>query len=123
MTEEMKREKLQEIIDNLDETDVIEMWNEACPSDRDIHYMDELDEHFKHASPTNIVDSLVDGFSTSDYYFAEGDYGDLESFDDIYDVVDDCIIIDYMLDMDEDFGNDDIRNILDEELTDEEEGE
>lgn len=123
MTEDMKREKLQEIIDNADENDIITWWNDHCDCDTDcIYYMDELDGYFDGRnckSPTDIIDSLDSDFSTSDYYFTEGDYG-LKSFDDIYDVVDDDDLIDYMLEADEDFGNDDIRDILDEE-TDEEE--
>lgn len=123
MTEEMKRENLQNIIDNLDDTEIITMWNDICADSDVIYYMDELDEFFISCkSATNIIDSLDSNFSTSDYYFADGDYG-VKSFDDIYDIVDDDELINYMLDNDEDFGNDDIRDILDEELTDEEEGE
>ena len=126
MTEEMKREKLQAIIDNADDNDIITWWNDHCDCDTNtIYYMDELDDYFigrNCKSATGIIDSLDSGFSTSDYYFTDGIYG-LESFDDIYDVVDDDDLIDYMLEIDEDFGNDDIRDILDEELTDEEEGE
>lgn len=126
MTEEMKRENLQNIIDNLDETEIITMWNYICADSDVIYYMDELDGFFhdkKHCNcATDIIDSLDDNFSTSDYYFADGEWG-IKSFDDIYDIVDDDELINYMLDSDEDFGNDDIRDILDEELTDEEEGE
>lgn len=124
MTEEMKREKLQAIIDNADDNDIITWWNDHCDCDTDrIFYMDELDGFFVergYKSATDIIDSLDSDFSTSDYYFTEGDYG-IKSFDDIYDVVDDDDLIDYMLEIDEDFGNDDIRDILDEELTDEDE--
>lgn len=122
MTEEMKRENLQNIIDNLDETAIITMWNDICADSNTIYYMDELDGFFAkkgYKSATNIIDSLDDDFSTSDYYFADGDWG-IKSFDDIYDIVDDDELINYMLDNDDDFGNDDIRDILDEE-TDEEE--
>lgn len=122
MTEEMKREKLQEIIDNLDETVIITMWNDICADSDIIYYMDELDGFFNkrgYKSATSIIDSLDDDFSTEDYYFSDGNWG-IKSYDDIYDVVDDDDLIDYMLEVDEDFGNDDIRDILDEE-TDEEE--
>lgn len=123
MTEEMKREKLQEIIDNLDETVIIAMWNDICADSDIIYYMDELDGFFhdkKHYNcATDIIDSLDSDFSTSDYYFADGDWG-IKSFDDIYDIVDDDELINCMLDNDDDFGNDDIRNILDEETEDEE---
>ena len=123
MTEEMKRENLQNIIDNLDETAIITMWNDICADSDTIYYMDELDGFFDkrgYKSATNIIDSLDDDFSTSDYYFADGNWG-IKSFDDIYDIVDDDELINYMLDNDDDFGNDDIRDILNEELTDEDE--
>lgn len=124
MTEEMKRENLQEIIDNADENDIITWWNDICADSDTIYYMDELDGFFhdkKHYNcATDIIDSLDSDFSTSDYYFADGEWG-IKSFDDIYDIVDDDELIDYMLDSDEDFGNDDIRDVLDEELTDEDE--
>lgn len=121
MTEEMKRERLQEIIDSLDETEIITMWNNICADSDVIYDMNELDEFFISCkSATNIIDSLDDDFSTSDYYFADGDLG-VKSFDDIYDIVDDDELINYMLDNDDDFGNDDIRGVLDEELTDEDE--
>ena len=126
MTEEMKREALQNIIDMLDESDIISMWNERCDNtcydDEYIYSMGDFDELMNGKSPSDIVDALDSNFDLGDDYIRFTIWG-VESFSDIYDIVDDGELIDYMLENDEDFYNSDIREVLEEEDEDEEDEE
>lgn len=121
-----KEERLQNIIDNLDESEVLTMWNERCDSnyydDDRIYYMSELDDLFGKMWASDFLDKFDRDFDGSDDYFKYGVWG-VESFNDIYDVVDDDELITYIIDEDEDFNNDEIREILDAEEEEEEEEE
>lgn len=114
-----KREKIIEILENLCTEDAVEIWNDYCEEtnnlDDHIFCMEEFDEVFQYSTPTEIVE-LIGSFSTDDDYFTYGIYG-VDSFVNI----DECSLwfpVDvarYSDENDEDFGNDDIREILDEE--------
>lgn len=118
-----KEERLQNIIDNMEDDELISAWNERCDSysydDDHIYYMYEIDELFHDVKVSEFLSNLADDFRVGDAYFKDGVFG-IESFDDIYDVIDDDDLIEYIINEDEDFGNDDIREILDEEEEDEE---
>ena len=113
-----KEEKLEAVLNTVDDVDVINWWNDCCSDDDTIHYMDELDYYCRNWSATEIIDNTED-FHTNDDYFVENIYG-LESFSDIYDIVDNTELINYMIDNDEDFGSEDVREILDEDDDEEE---
>ena len=86
--------------------------------------MYEFDELFHNTKPSNLAELIEngDGFSTNDEYFVVDCYG-LKSFDNLYDIMDDDELIDYMIDNDEDFGDDRIREVLDSDDEDEEDEE
>lgn len=119
-----KEERLQNIIDNIEDAELISAWNERCDSysyDEDhIYYMHEIDEFFHDVKVSEFLSNLADDFRVGDDYFKDGVWG-IESFDDIYDVIDDDDLIEYIINEDDDLGNDDIREILDEEEEEEEE--
>lgn len=91
-------------------------------SERYIVPMGEFDDMFYGMKASEVVRAIenADHFSINDEWFIDGIYG-LESFDDLYDVMDDDELITYIIDEDEDFGDDRIREVLDSE--DEEEDE
>lgn len=122
-----KEERIQQIIDTLDESTIVMMWNERCDAyrydDDRIYSMSEIDDIFGKMWASDFLDKFGRDFDGSDDYFKDGVWG-LESFNDIYDVVDDDELIEYIINEDEDFesdGVDGIREILDEEDEEEEE--
>ena len=121
-----KEERLQNIIDNMEDAELISAWNERCDSysyDEDhIYYMSEIDELFYDVKVSEFLSNLADDFRVGDDYFKDGVWG-IESFDDIYDVINDDDLIEYIINEGDDLGNDDIREILDEEDEEEEEEE
>ena len=126
MTTMTKEDRIQEIINNMDDAELISAWNERCASynydDDRIYYMHEIDEYFNGVSVSEFLSNLSDDFRIGDDYWKNGIWG-IESFDDIYDVIDDDELIEYIINEDDDLGNDDIRDILDEEEEEEEEEE
>ena len=119
-----REERLQNIIDNTNEQYVLSWWNEMTigigDMERHIYCMYEFNECFDGLNPLKIAEFVSEAthFSPFDEYWTDGFYG-LESFDDLYDIMDDDELIDYMIDNDEDFGDDRIRDVLDD-LDDEE---
>ena len=113
-----KEERLQNIIDNMEDAELISAWNERCDSysyyEDHIYYMSEIDELFYDVKVSEFLSNLADDFRVGDDYFKDGVWG-IESFDDIYDVINDDDLIEYIINEDDDLGNDDIREILDEE--------
>jgi len=126
MTTMTKEDRIQEIINNMDDAELISAWNERCDAynydDDRIYYMHEIDEYFNGVSVSEFLSNLSDDFRIGDDYWKNGIWG-IESFDDIYDVIDDDELIEYIINEDDDLGNDDIRDILDEEEEEEEEEE
>jgi hypothetical protein len=119
-----KEERLQNIIDNMEDDELISAWNERCDSysydDDHIYYMYEIDDLFCDVKVSDFLSNLADDFRVGDNYFKDGVFG-IESFDDIYDVIDDDDLIEYIINEDDDLGNDDIREILNEEEEEDEE--
>lgn len=121
-----KEERLQSIIDTMDEWNIIQMWNDRCDSYSDfedrIYYMTEIDDIFGKMWASEFLDKFDRDFDGTDEFFRDGIRG-LESFSDIYDVVDNGELIEYIIDEDEDFGDDRIREVLDSEDEEDEEDE
>ena len=121
-----KEDRIQAIIDTMDECEIVSMWNERCDSyccdDEHIYSMNEIDDIIGKMWASDFLDKFDRDFDLADDYFKDGLWN-YESFNDIYDVVDDGELIEYMIDEDEDFGDDRIREILDEEDEDEEEAD
>ena len=123
MTEDMKRDRLLEILNDIDEATLFDMMNERrdAVGEAEMHYMGDLDDHFKGYTASDLLEDISRDFDKDDDYFVYDNYNfEYVSFNDLYDYNDDDELIDYILENDEDFYNDDIREVLDEE-TDEEE--
>lgn len=115
-TEEMK-EKIIEVLENLSDDDVMDIWNdELYPYDNNEHVfeMSEINDILSiNYTPLEIIEMVQNGkFCICDDYFAFDDYGNLISFNDISDKIDLYAIADYAINMEEDFCNDEIERIL-----------
>ena len=125
-----KRERIEEVISNLYDYEIIEMWNEYCDNngyyDDKVFAMSEVDDVVFYDKDLSLetVQWLQDNdFDPTDDYFAYDGY-DIETFCDIYDKVNEGELADYIEDNDDPLGNDEIEEILEEEDEDEdEEGE
>lgn len=118
-TEEMK-EKIIDILENLADEDIIEIWNSYMYpyiNDGHIFEMSEINDILSNNyTPLEIIEIVQNGkFDICDDYFAFDDYGNLISFNDISDKIDLYTIADYVIDMEEDFYNDEIEKILNED--------
>ena len=84
-----KQEKVLQALENLDEFDVLVMWNdyasEQSPDDY-IYTVDDFDFDAVFSSPTAAVDAVLNGdFSSMDKYCSFDGYENLRSFDCLYD--------------------------------------
>lgn len=130
-----KYNKILDYIKGLDDSDIVTLWNEYCyTTDRyDDEIMDcyRLEEYAKNTDVMNLLKRFYYGTHernenssarTDANYFVFNGYGNIISFDYIYNEYTDEFnhvyideLIDYIIDNDNDLYNDDIRQILDEE--------
>ena len=118
----MNRQELKEQLEtymcaHVDDCDMTYYWNTMCENvsdyERVIYDMSELDDVMYGKTPTEVLDSVDDDFSTSNNYFCGDIYG-LKSFSDIYDIVDTDELIEYIIDNCVCFDDLDIQKLLDE---------
>lgn len=99
LTEEHFEELLEEVVNDLDEYTTLAVWNtycdDNCYDEERIYDMSDFDDFASGYSPMELVENL-DDFTTCDDYFVNGSYG-FHSISDIYDVVDDSTIVEYLL--------------------------
>lgn len=129
-------DKVLDVLSDLSEVDLISVWNEYCDAnnyvDDRIYYMSELDDVYGYGvldgSPiTDIINTIRDDFrdfDTSCDYFGITMYG-YESFDSLdsfsgFDMSDLC---NYIVDNDDELGENQLREVLDEIAEDEEDEE
>ena len=136
MSQDELSDELTSLIEGMKDSDVIYLWNEFCDASRDdtghIYYMDDFDEVYgKVKSAYDILDEFENpikngGFSVRDPYFRFDGYGHIRSFSDINDSESPFYIdelIDNIIDDDNAYGNDDIRELLDSANEDDEDEE
>ena len=118
----MNRQELKEQLENymnehVDDCDMMYYWNTMCENvsdyERVIYDMSELDDVMYGKTATVVLDSVARDFSTYDNYFCDDIYG-LQSFSDIYDIVDTDELIEYIIDNCECFDDLDIQKLLDD---------
>ena len=122
------REEIREIINNMGADEQVALHNRYCDevgySDDEIFSMDEINEWLAGKDPDEILRMAFYGdFRPCDEYFRFNGYANLESTDYPDEWIDIDDIVDYIIDNDEDFDNDEIRDILDEEEEEEDEEE
>ena len=134
----MKNEKLLELFTNMDDSELVSVWNEYCcttNSEGKILDYETLEEYISNDSTHNTLDWLnrfyfgSDEYSTEEgsaspnrNYFTFNAYGNVISFDYIYNSytkefnhMDIDELIEYIIENDDALYNDDIQEILDNE--------
>ena len=121
------RDEVLEMLKDMNDSDLVAVHNEYCEKvrydDDRIYYMEELNELMYSMKP---LDILREGrnVDTNDDWIRWNGYGNLESTDCPEDWMDLDDIADYIVENDEDFDNDDLRDLMDEiEAENEEEEE
>ena len=127
MTQKQKEliEKVEEVLNDLSDSKLMEVNNQYCQNnnyvDDEIFYMEELDEFvcIEGMGLTEILDKYGD-INTGYKFFKFTVYG-IEGFNDVADNIDMYDIAKYIVENDEDFDNDEIREVLDGEEEEEDE--
>lgn len=119
------KEKIREIIERMSNENLINLHNDYCCANyynNDIMDMCTINEILSGKKPTEILNMVFYGnFNPNDSYFRFNGIGYLESCDyPKYDWIDIDEIVDYIIDNNEDFDVDEIRDALDEDDEDDE---
>lgn len=123
MTIETKKETISGIICVMSEEMLADAWNTMCSTEgrggEVLHPIDEADSDYFYGMTAHQVHDEFDlsEFSWDDYWFVDTGWGALRSYCSADDIADADELTEYALEADEDFGNSDIRDILDEEVT------
>ena len=112
------RGKIEDIIIHLPDLDAVDMWNDFCSScnwsDDFIEPMSKLDDALAGYAPLDVLESIdFDEFSKGDGYIKNTPWG-YQSTDDPWDWIEVGDMVDYIINDDEDLGNDEIRDLLEE---------
>lgn len=143
----MLKEKLFDLLKGMSDADLMQLWNEYCYEcnyyDDEILSWDALNDLMACGGQKDDPFYWINRFfyGSDDYnnegganpnrdYFIFNGYGNIESFDYIYNSYKDEFyhmdaedLIDYIIENNEDFGNDEVREILDEAAEEEPEEE
>lgn len=136
-------EKILNIFKEMNDDEIVSIWNEYCYEcnmyDDEILDYDRMEELIENSNEGGLYWVNRFFYGSDDYgsdeasanpnrnYFTFNGYGNIESFDYIYNSysgefnhIDIDDLISYIIDNNEDFNNDDIREALDEEENEEE---
>lgn len=112
------RERLTEILDNMDDYEIVELHNRYCEGrnsmDDYIYEMYTIDELLDGLTPKEVLNSVASGFNERDSWIQYNGYGYLESSDDPRDFIFESDIINAIENEENSFGNDDIQDAIDE---------
>lgn len=112
------RERLTEILDNMDDYEIVELHNRYCEGrnsmDDYIYEMYMIDELLDGLTPKEVLNSVASGFNERDSWIQYNGYGYLESSDDPRDFIFESDIINAIENEENSFGNDDIQDAIDE---------
>lgn len=121
-------ERIKEIIEEMSTEDKVTLWNNYCDAGNmyndEIYFMEDFDEIMEGKNPWEVARCCFFGdFNPAHNYFWFNAYENLES-DDWIDgekspfYIDE--LVDYIIENEEDFGNDDIAKVLEGEEEEEE---
>ena len=115
--EKMIVENIKEVVEDFKENKLVELWNEFCNKnyyEEEIYYLsdDEINDWLSNKTPAELIrmGSYVD--LDNKYFYFHLD--ELNTTDNIFDVVDIDELVDYIIDNDNDCNDTDIRDLLDE---------
>lgn len=115
---EVLEERINEVLEEMDNDMLVTVWNEFCEADSRyddiIECMENLDDYLYGLKPSEILDRVDSDFSTSDDYFSESGWGEIESFDNPRDHIDLDEVAEYCAKNEDDLYNDDIKNCIEE---------
>ena len=116
--EEVIIEEINRVVEEFTTEQSIEAWNNRCEK---MHYYKDyiytlsdevIDEELYNKTPSELIRMGRDINLNDDYYYYHLD--ELKTTNDIYDIVDDSEIADYVIDYDDDCGDSELRDLLDE---------
>lgn len=115
--EEVIIKEINNVVESFTEEQSIEAWNNYCDEnyyEERIDYLsdDEINDLFSNKTPAELIRMGSDVDLDDKYFYFH--LGELNTTDDIYDVVDDSEIVDYIIDYDDDCGDSELRELLDE---------
>ena len=115
--EKMIVENIREVVEDFKENKLVELWNEFCNKnyyEEVIYYLsdDEINDFFSNKTPAELI-RMGKGVDLDNKYFYFH-LGELNTTDNVFDVVDIDELVDYIIDNDNDCNDTDIRDLLDE---------
>ena len=115
--EEVIIKEINNIVESFTEKQSIEAWNNYCERnhyEERIYYLSDetIDELFVVETPSELIRMGKDVDLDSKYFYFH--LGELNTTDDIFDVVDIDELVDYIIDYDDDCGDSELRELLDE---------
>ena len=115
--EKMIVENIKEVVEYFKETKLVELWNEFCDKnyyEERIYYLsdDEINDLFSNKTPAELIRMGSNVDLDNKYFYFHLD--ELNTTDNIFDVIEIDELVDYIIDNDNDCNDTDIRNLLDE---------
>lgn len=115
--EKMIVENIRVVVEDFKETKLVELWNEFCNKnyyEEVIYYLsdDEINDLFSNKTPAELIRMGKDVDLDNKYFYFH--LNELNTTDNIFDVVDIDELVDYIIDNDDDCNDIDIRDLLDE---------
>ena len=116
-TEKMIVENIREVVEDFKENKLVELWNEFCNKnyyEEVIYYLsdDEINDFFSNKTPAELIRMGKDVDLDNKYFYFH--LSELNTTDNVFDVVDIDELVDYIIDNDNDCNDTDIRDLLDE---------
>lgn len=110
-------ENIREIVEDFNENKLVELWNEFCDDnyyEERICYLsdDEINDLFSNKTPAELIRMGSDVDLDNKYFYFH--LNELNTTDNVFDVVDIDELVDYIIDNDDDCNDIDIRDLLDE---------
>lgn len=115
--EKMIVENIKEVVEDFREEKLVELWNEFCDEnyyEERICYLsdDEINDYFSNKTPAELIRMGSDVDLDNKYFYFH--LNELNTTDNIFDVVDVDELVDYIINNDNDCNDTDIRDLLDE---------
>lgn len=115
--EEIIVEEINNVVSEFTTEQSIEAWNKYCSMNgyEEIIFNlsdDEINDWFSDKTPAELIRMGKDVNLDDSYFYFH--LGELNTTNDIYDIVDDSEIADYVIDYDDDCGDSELRDLLDE---------
>ena len=110
-------ENIREVVEDFKEDKLVELWNEFCNKnyyEEVIDYLsdDEINAFFSNKTPAELIRIGSDVDLDNKYFYFH--LGELNTTDNVFDVIDIDELVDYIIDNDNDCNDMDIRDLLDE---------